>query len=471
MYKVAIEINKDNFKLGCIDRVKGAAKIKALVKKEFSPSATVAETGALIKQVVSGLKLKIDSVFCVLPQHKATARMIKLPSVIDGELKGMIDIQTVRLIPYPKEEIIYDYQVVAEEKNEYSWVKVGIAHRNVVNKVLDIIKTSGLFVDGLYLSADASTHWFTEISGIKDEVICLVNVDKAFLDVGITYHGFSIFSRSISFENIRFEPQIICEEIKKTLAGFKKEELFSQDSSKFDIKRIMLAGNKEIAEQIKTDLIKDPSLIVDVLGLGALKGVSDNLKGVYAKDSFCDVLGVLFCERKMINFIPSEIRNKTLSTIKQKHFLYMGILLAGILLVSSGIIFKNIYDQISQVAYLKKQIAKEEAPAKEISLAKSRLDVIKEWYAGQKNFIDILKELYRITPDEISLTVLNYDIDNPLILQGSANMISDIFKYVSILEQSGYFQNVQIKYATKRRVRNRELTDFQINCPFEANKK
>lgn len=465
--QIAIEINRDNFKLCAVNQIMGAKQVIHLIRKDFALDLPEPEVGSLVKKSLQELGIKTETISCILPRYQATVRLIKLPSLIKEELSGMVDIQTVRLIPFPKEEIIYDHQIVAEENNEYSWVKVGIAHRNVINRVLNIVNITGLPIDGIYLSSEASLDWFTSSSGIKEEVFVIANIDDSFLDVEIVYRGIILFSRSISFENSKPDPTIINEEIKKTIIGFKKEEIFMVNSDKFNITQIVLMGLKSISQAIRSSLAADLGLAVSIFEPSNLQTSAQELKENYENGSFCDVLGILFNDRKKLSFIPLEVKAKMSSHRVQRHYLYLGILLFSVLVAAALVLYTRISNKQKTISYLKKQISEQEALVKDIKSAKSRLSVIKEWNSNKKICIDILKELYQITPTEISLTVLTYDVNAPLVLQGSAQKMSDIFKYVSILEQSRYFQNVQIRYATKRKVRNRELTDFQINCPFE----
>jgi len=48
--------------------------------------------------------------------------------------------------------------------------------------------------------------------------------------------------------------------------------------------------------------------------------------------------------------------------------------------------------------------------------------------------------------------------------------LSDVFKYVAILEASPYFKNVKVKYANKRMSQVSDAADFEIICPIEKAK-
>ncbi len=70
-------------------------------------------------------------------------------------------------------------------------------------------------------------------------------------------------------------------------------------------------------------------------------------------------------------------------------------------------------------------------------------------------------------PPQIYLALYTYEEDR-VDLKGTATVLSDVFKFVTILENSPYFQNVEVRYATKRKIGDQELVDFEISCPLSA---
>ena len=44
--------------------------------------------------------------------------------------------------------------------------------------------------------------------------------------------------------------------------------------------------------------------------------------------------------------------------------------------------------------------------------------------------------------------------------------MSEIFKFITALEESEIFENVKTRYATKSKEEEKEVTDFEIVCPL-----
>jgi len=75
--------------------------------------------------------------------------------------------------------------------------------------------------------------------------------------------------------------------------------------------------------------------------------------------------------------------------------------------------------------------------------------------------------LYSIMPENISLIDFNYDDASRVVrFRGRAYKISDVFKLVSLLENSSSFSNVQTRSVAEKRTRASAAVDFQISCNF-----
>ena len=79
--------------------------------------------------------------------------------------------------------------------------------------------------------------------------------------------------------------------------------------------------------------------------------------------------------------------------------------------------------------------------------------------------LDIVSELLKIVPNEISLVSLSYAEDNQLILRGQSPNLNSIFTFVSELEKSKVFQGFspKIRYATQKKTQAGEIVDFEIS--------
>ena len=70
----------------------------------------------------------------------------------------------------------------------------------------------------------------------------------------------------------------------------------------------------------------------------------------------------------------------------------------------------------------------------------------------------------------ISLTNLNIEAKNRVTLRGRGRRMSDVFKFVTILENSPSLKGVKTTYTSAKKVNKKEFAEFEINCLYEAAK-
>ena len=85
--------------------------------------------------------------------------------------------------------------------------------------------------------------------------------------------------------------------------------------------------------------------------------------------------------------------------------------------------------------------------------------------------LDYLYQIHKLTPLEITLKMITLEADNKITLRGQALAMSDVFKFITTLENSGYFKDIQTKYTSKKRIADKDISEFEIICPMTAGKK
>ena len=80
--------------------------------------------------------------------------------------------------------------------------------------------------------------------------------------------------------------------------------------------------------------------------------------------------------------------------------------------------------------------------------------------------LEVLREIHKVVPQEIYLTNISFEEGKLISLRGTSKAMSEVFKFVKTLEGLPIFKNVKTKYVTKRRLKGKDLTDFEITCPL-----
>ena len=93
-----------------------------------------------------------------------------------------------------------------------------------------------------------------------------------------------------------------------------------------------------------------------------------------------------------------------------------------------------------------------------------RVQFMQEWLNPEVTAIDVIRELYNITPPDVFFSSVYLDENGNLTLQGASETGAGVSAFQRNLVGSAYFKDVALQYVTKRKVYKGELTDFKITC-------
>ena len=105
--------------------------------------------------------------------------------------------------------------------------------------------------------------------------------------------------------------------------------------------------------------------------------------------------------------------------------------------------------------------------AQDIGRKKEIADIVAAESSQRAKPLLVLNELYRIAPSSINLVLYKYE-EGKVDIKGTASVLSEVFRFVKLLDDSPYFENVEVKYAAKRKAQEVEFVDFEISCPLSG---
>ncbi|MFA6358143.1 MAG: pilus assembly protein PilM [Candidatus Omnitrophota bacterium] len=194
-----------------------------------------------------------EAFFCISGQD-LVIRTFEIPLLPQNELKGAVNFEAKKYIPFKLEELDYDFQVLFNKKNKTSLVLfVGIKKEILANYV-SIAKQLSIKVDVLEYSVFSILR-FLKLAGASDAgvmaTLCydLNNDDEA--NFTVFENGFSLFSRDFALlgEPAGFEQTVEASSVTKR-EKLKNEIKVSLDyyNRKFpdkEIKNILTISDKE----------------------------------------------------------------------------------------------------------------------------------------------------------------------------------------------------------------------------------
>ncbi|MFA6358164.1 MAG: pilus assembly protein PilM [Candidatus Omnitrophota bacterium] len=426
------------------------------------------------------LELKIDSRYLVLsiPRYLTTTRDLDLPSASPLEIKDMIELQIGKQTPYASDEVIKDYQILGSNVDGYSRVLLVIVHRDIVNRYFKILETAGLKAQKVGFSSEGLLSWKNLVYKGKalspNKAFILIEIDYDSSDFEVVLNDKLIFGRSISlgFSQMPGQSELwqkkFVDEINHSIYAYQSEVMGKE------IDRIIMSRPRLVGDSLdKTVLEKECGLPVEIID--QLEGVQLTAEGTDSYNrlvrtdlSFSGMIGLgMTFEEHKIDLMPQEHQIGKAVKEKGKDLYLMGILLVFILVAVSGVFLGRMYNKERYLGQLKQQLEKVQGKTKELNAMIRGIETIKDRVYTRGLSLNLLYEVHRVISPEIYLVSMSFDGKESLTLRGQSNEMSEVFNFVNKLEESGYFRDVKSKYATKRKVEDKEVTDFEIICPLE----
>ena len=92
-----------------------------------------------------------------------------------------------------------------------------------------------------------------------------------------------------------------------------------------------------------------------------------------------------------------------------------------------------------------------------------KTDFVRNYLYHRKLPLAFISELQKITPAQIAINSISMDEFGKVSLRGQGVQLSDVFRYVSVIESSKYFKDVTTKYTRSKKVKDKEITDFEVS--------
>ncbi|MGB4780581.1 type IV pilus biogenesis protein PilM, partial [Candidatus Methylomirabilis sp.] len=101
----------------------------------------------VLKEKLAGLLARLPKrpafVTVGLPRRLVTMRSVSMPAVGEEELKGILDYEVERHIPFPPDEAQYDFQVL-ERDTEKATVLLAAVRKEEVGRYLVLLQEAGI---------------------------------------------------------------------------------------------------------------------------------------------------------------------------------------------------------------------------------------------------------------------------------------------------------------------------------------
>lgn len=469
----------------CFDLIGDAVRVASLkilpAKKVITDIFYKDVRGLSQPEVVNVLKDFLESrrardfvAVATVPSHLVITKNIEIPSQDPKEIKDIINLQAGRLTPYSRDEVIIDYVRIGSFRQSYTKLLLVIVSKDVVHKQLALLDEAGIKARRVVLSCEAIgglIYHYLKLE-LQESPFCVIHTDATITDFGIFLKDKQIFLRSISVgashllrEKEKYLSRFI-DELKKSFDAYHAEDI--ETSPTLAVFTGAVEGLKDL-EVMMLDAFRMP---VRILSAADFIPRSDYLAKEAVSSGEISMLSVLAPpfrqENAGINLIPEEIKLRIAVEQRGREIIKTGILVMTTLLFTFAFFIVNIYFKTEYLRRLNQKYKMLNAEASGIEKDFAKVRIIRNYLVSRGRSLNILAELYDLTPLEIALTNIRLKDTGSFSVRGEASSMSAVFSYIGELEKSPYFKSVKTKYTSKKKVQNQDIVDFELACALEA---
>ena len=468
---LGIEFSSDSIRLAYVRNVGAKKQVVELISKDLQ-GLTAQELAVFIRQQATRLKVKNPEVHYIVPSHSVITKNIEVPSLDPKEIEEIINLQASRHTPYGREEIIVDYVTVGVYKRSYTRILLVIVGRDTLRKHFAILKSIGLEPHRASFSGEALAKTISSMITIPEDKgpLCFLHIDTAFSEFNVLLKDRVIFIRSIplGIQHLTLDREKqwvkLIDEIRQSLDVYRSEDIDTTPT------RLLLTG---LVDEIK-DIVSvvNDSFRIPAESLSFLEHLSfsSQAQSQYAASKTISFLGAisaaLSCDRVAIDLTPREIRLKRVFERKSKEVIKTAMLALFLLVMIVVFVGTQVYFKNTFLEKLNEKFKKVHKRAEALESDFSRIKIMKQYLDRRGNSIEALSYIYDALPDDIRILEIRFDNTGLVAIRGTAKSMTVIFALVDDLSKSSYFLDVETKYTTKRKEKDKDVADFEIAAVF-----
>ena len=467
---VVAEIGNGWFKLAEVTVQRGGTVITRLHTacmpggQDVSPAAFVT--------AAQKLDIPCGPVVAFLPREVVTVRLLDLPSVEPRELADMIDLQVDKQTPYSSDEILSEFRVLHTDAEGYSKVMLVIVQRSIVRHRFYVLEEAGFDVSRMSISSEGLLGWYTTLSGEFEKGTgcdAILDVDYSCSDFAVIDDGGLCYTGSIRIgaRDLQADPEknadALCRDVERSLAAFGNE------SAGPTIGRLLLTGATDHTGPLLSRL--DEACDFPVEAVPATRGVElgCDVSGPDSPGSsvfsLAPLVGILTrSDEDELNLVPEPVKMRNHLVTKAGSLHALGVRVMAVFLLICVVLVAKLDRRQAMLDHVSRQLAATEEEARELERMKLKTQVVTQRMDTRLASVNIVRELHRLVLDmALHLTYLEVDGTANVTLRGSAQALSDVIKFVGMLEDSPLFAGVKNPRTTQKK----GTTDFEIVCTLE----
>ena len=432
---VGIDIQEDSIILAYLKGSFKGAKLAAHdaypIDEGLSGQDRADRVGRVIKEFLVKNRIPSATLFLGIPREAAVLRYVEFPLAVKENLRDSLRYQLEKYVPFPPEELYFDYQVISEDKKtDKLKLLLVVVKRDLVDPYISLEKTLGRRLSGIEVSSTACANFFASQFGVAEKSpYVLIHTRKGGIEIDLLQSGFLVYSRPM--DKIQWDANFQSQ-VSQRLNRLKEEVKGPQALLK------TVVWNMEREDPLSAYLKEEDGFEVHLFDPSSAGIPSTDMVTAYGL--------ALKGSRELptdINLLPGELRKKPSKMGYYAMFGLMGVVVFLALAWVGGTIFntQRYVNQLDkELSRLNAEIANLEQIEVEYNRIEQRIDLLNLLRKDRLMVLDIVRELSEQIPKSAWLLRLTYsDKDSKIQIEGWADSASDL---IPALEGSPLFKNV-----------------------------
>jgi len=423
-----------------------------------------------LKDLIKKWKLRSaeSGVTVVFPRSWTILRLMTFPSHQEEEIRSMIDLQLGSHIPYSKEEVEVDFQILSKTADGYANVAVIIIPQEIAMRYWKIFSSSQISVHRMTVSSIGL--WLLYQQPLFDNAGAIWDLDLERSEICLCDKTRWLTSREIAVGFSQIE-KMGYEEILNQWELTRNNALSEKST---EMKSIYLVSSTERAGGLGIEMAKvEADLSIKEIVLTKILNLNKGLKWpksiIEDGVSLAPLAGIAFASQlPPVDLTPRSVKHAQVRSVYQRQLIglviwgTLGLLTLG-LAAGMGFFKKNI-----QLSQLEDQLRDTKHEAFQVQSQLQKINNIEGMVRARLIFSNLAHEIDRLLPSQVYLVNIVISDGNVLSVQGVSSSPVDINQFQRDMDSSHSFSNVSLDYVNKRVTQQGELDYFKITCTLNG---
>ncbi|MDD2702657.1 MAG: pilus assembly protein PilM [Candidatus Omnitrophica bacterium] len=433
--------------------------------ESFSENAPDELVAGAVDRIFKKAGYRNNRLVISLPRNKATVRYLKIPARSAEEIEKIVALQASRLVPYPQEELVTAYQIIGTDHSGFTELNLSIVHKDILERYFTLCKGITRMSLNVVLSSYGLSGLYFYLKPSGAGTVMLIDFDGSQTELVIVGGKTMLFSRSAKIEKdgaAKWEKTLL-DEVKRTLDAYADEIQGGKPE------KIVVAGTTGRQAEAVRFLKEKSGFQVEALPFEKELNFSpEAVKTASAEQvSAASLAGLVLKSIPVsLNLLPRPLKEKAVRGIRFRQALRLVLFVCAAIVLAGAGLAKSLDNKGRYLSLIEQELKKNEKEASYLADLEYRMRAFEKRLQARPSVLEMLYQLFQVTPAGVSITQFGYEEDKGVILRGQCAEFNSVLELVSALNKEPAYSksNVKVRFASRKKTPQGEIVDFEIGC-------